>query len=135
MLTGDGDPLGNRRNDIAGPFHFDGIAYPNVFARHFIGIVQGRPADGDATDFHRLQERDWREGPGSSDRDDDIMHNGDFLARRKFVGDGPSWTARLHAQTTLPVSAVHLYHHTIDLIGQLVAHRFRFMVKRNHVID
>ena len=122
LFTRDRDTLGNRGNHIAGPFHLDGIADPNVFPRDFIGIVQRGSADGDATDLHRLQERDGREGSGSSDRDDDILHDGDFLARRKFVGDGPSWTARLHAKATLPVSAIHLHHHAVDFIGQLIAH-------------
>jgi hypothetical protein len=122
LLTRDRNPLGNRGNHIAGPLDFDGIASPNVFSRNFIGVVQRGSADGDTTDFHRLQERDGREGPGSSDRNDDILHDGNFLTRRKFVGDGPSWTTRLHAKTTLPVSAIDLHDDAVDFIGQLITY-------------
>ena len=66
---------------------------------------------------------------------DDILHDGDFLTRNKFIGDGPSWTAGFHAETTLPVSAIHLHHYAIDFIGQLIPHRFRFAMKRHDVID
>ena len=55
LLTRDRDTLGNRGNHIAGPFYLDGIADPNVFPRHFIGVMQRGSADGDATDLHRFQ--------------------------------------------------------------------------------
>jgi hypothetical protein len=59
---------------------FDGIADPNVLPRYFIGIVQRGSADGDATTSTGFNN-DGREGSGSSDRDDDILHVEDFLAR------------------------------------------------------
>ena len=55
LFTRDQDTLGNCGNHITGPFYLDGIADPNVFPRHFIGIVQRGSADGDATDLHGFQ--------------------------------------------------------------------------------
>lgn len=51
----DRDTLGNCGNHIAGPLDLDGIAYPNVFPRHLIGIMQRGSADGHAADLHGFQ--------------------------------------------------------------------------------
>src|ERR1043166_9769645 len=135
LFTIDWDTLGNCRNYVTSPFDLDGIADPNVFPDHFIGIVQRRSADGDPTDLHGFQKRGGREGSGSPDGDNDILHNSNFLAREKLIGNGPTGTTRLHAETALPVSAIHFHHNPINFKGQLIPHQFRFSMKRHDLLD
>ena len=65
-----GHPLGDRRNDVARPFHPDGIADTDVLSGHLIGVMKRRSADRDTANFHRDQQckRGQRAGAPDGDR-------------------------------------------------------------------
>ena len=79
------------RNDISGTANDDGIAHPHVFSRQFIHVVQGRIADGDPADEHRLEPRyRGQRGAGAPHLKFDSAHRRQRLFGRKFVGNRPT---------------------------------------------
>ena len=49
-------PFGDGRNHVAGPLNPDRVSYAHILARDLVGVMQCRPADRHATDFHRLEK-------------------------------------------------------------------------------
>ena len=86
-------------------------------------VVQRGARDRDARDVHRLERRHRRELPGAPDLHDDVEHLRDLDARRELEGHRPARRARAHAEQVLPVAAVHLDDHAVDLVVERVALR------------
>ena len=121
----DADDLGD---DIPCALQGDGVADSHVLARDLVLIVQGRIAHDDAADGDGVQSRDGGQGAGTADLDVDPLQDGRCLLRRELVGDGPARAARDEAQTLLPVQAIDLVDHPVDVIAQGGAFPLQFAV-------
>src|SRR5712691_4254423 len=89
-----------------------------------VHVVEGGAADSDAADLHWLQHRHRRERAGTPDLHANIVDHRGFLPRWIFVGDGPARGLCRVPQFSLYPYGIHLDHHAIDLVGQLLAFRF-----------
>ena len=123
------------RNDVARASDDDGIADPDVFARQFIHIVQGRIADRDAADESRLQARNRRQCTGAPNLKFDVAYGRERLLRREFVRNSPTWRARNEPELTLRLQIVDLVHHAVDLIRQAIPHLADFPVVLEAAVD
>ena len=61
------DDLHDLRDHVAGAPHEHGVADHHAEALHFVHVVQGRVADGDAADEHRFESCDRRNRAGPTD--------------------------------------------------------------------
>ena len=114
------DGFDDFRDDVARAADEDGVADAHVFARYFVGVVQGGVGDGDAADFHRAQPRHRGNRAGAADLHVDGFHHGGFFHRREFPGNRPAWRARDEARRLLVGVVVGLVHDAVDLVGQRV---------------
>ncbi|MNZ54724.1 hypothetical protein D3C78_726350 [compost metagenome] len=113
--------LHHLRNHVAGAADDHRIADHQPQARHLVHVVQGGVGHGDASHLHRSQARHRGHRTGATDLELDVEQLGQLLLGGKLVGDGPAWLAGAKAQLALPVEAVDLEHHAVDLVGQAVA--------------
>src|SRR6185312_10062759 len=121
------DDVNHLRNDVAGALDDDGIANPDVAPLAELLAVAADPPDvvfvvqrhvlhDDAADPDRLELADRRERAGAPDLDLDVLQHGHGALGRKFVRDRPARRARYETQTLLPVEAVDLVDHPVDVV-------------------
>src|SRR5262249_19813700 len=103
-------------NDIAGALNDDVIALTDVLTGDLICVVEGGAAHDHAADRDRLQLGHGREGAGAADLDPDGAQDRLRLLGRELVGERPARRATYHAQTVLPVEAVHLVDDAVDVV-------------------
>src|ERR1700716_6489 len=123
----DVDPL---RNDVAGALDNDGVADPDIAALaqlfavaadtlDVILVVQRDVLHDDAADSDRLQLADRRERAGAADLDLDIPQHGHGALGWKLVRDRPARRPRHEAEALLPVDAVDLVDHAVDVVVEM----------------
>src|SRR4029078_4159119 len=98
-----GQPLGDRRNDVARALHPDGIAGTDVLSRHLIGVMKRRSADRHTAHFHRDQQCKGVHRPGAPQGYRNILTLRDSLAWSDFIGDGVARITGLLAEPVLPI--------------------------------
>jgi len=79
--------------------------------------VQGGVADHDPADGDGVEPGHGGQGAGAADLDVDAFQHCGGLLSREFVGDGPAGAAGDEAQAALPVDAVDLVDHAVDVIA------------------
>ena len=108
-------------NDVAAFFQNDRIAFPNIFALDFLGIVQGGALDRRARQLHGFEVRHWGDDARASHLKRDVLKHGLGLFRRVFVGDRPAGIFGCRAELVLLYEVVDLDHDAIDVVGQVRA--------------
>ena len=99
----------------------DQVARPDVLGRHLVLVVQRRHPDRRATDEDGLEAGEGRGPAGAADGDHDVEQPRGALLGRELEGDGPARGARGGPQHPVQGQLVHLGHHAVDLVGQVVA--------------
>jgi hypothetical protein len=126
LLGNDGDDF---RNHVTSPAHDHRIADPDILAPHLVLVVQRRVGHRDAADEDRLQPGDRRDRAGAADLDVNAEHLGQRLFGRELVGDGKTRRPRDKTELILPVEAVDLVDHAIDVVRQASGATFQFWQK------
>ena len=129
-----GDHRDDLGDDVAGALQDHGVADAHVLARDLVLVVQGGVADHDAADGDGRKAGDGGEGAGAADLDVDAFQHGGRLLRRKFVRDGPAGAAGDEAEAVLPVEAVNLVDHAVDVIAELRAIGFEAVIDADQSI-
>ena len=107
-------------NHIPGPVHHHGVADADIQAPNFINIVQGGIAHGNAAHLHRLQPRHGCQGPGAPHLPVHAIEHGELFLGRKFVGNCPARRLADEAQVPLPIKAINLVDHPVDVVVQRI---------------
>ena len=97
--------------------------------------MQSCPADRDTGNFYRLEMGYRCKYPGPSHLDFDIFKHSCFLNCLKFIGNCPTRTPAGCPQLLLKRQAVHLYHHAVNVIRQLMALFAELPVVFQHTIN
>ena len=115
----------NHRNHfgdhIASTAHDHGVTHPHILAAGFEFVVQRGIGDRDAAHKHRRQFGHGGQFACTPHLHIDGQHGGHLFLRRVFVGHGPTRFAGHKAQLLLPVQAVDLVHHAINVVRQSIA--------------
>ena len=106
------------RDHVAGALDRHHVADPHVEPLDLVGIVQRGARHHDAADIDRLELGDRRQRAGAADLDVDAVQPRARLLGRELVGDRPARRAADEAQPLLPVDAVDLVDHAVDVVGQ-----------------
>ena len=106
------------RNDIAGALQRDGIANAHILAGDFIFIMQSRVAHHHATDIDRFHHGTRRQRTSTADLDFNIKKLGHRLFGGEFPRHRPARCAADKAKAALPINAVKLIDHAINIIRQ-----------------
>jgi len=109
------------RDHITGAAHDHGIADAQILARQLVEIVQRGIGHRGAADEHRLQARHRRQRAGAPDLQIDRQQCRQRFFGRKLVRDCPARRARHVAELALPVEAIDLVDHAVDVVRQLLA--------------
>ena len=109
------------RDDVAGTAHDDPVADAHVQAPDLVLVVEGGVAHRHPAHLHRFQPCHRCHCAGAAHLHLDVQHAGHLFVGRELVGHGPARCPRHVAQPFLPVDAVHLVDHAVDLVGQIVA--------------
>ena len=112
------DEAQHLRDDVAGALDAHGVADAHVQPLDLVLVVQGGARHRHAADGDRLQHRDRRQRAGAADLDDDVFQHGLRLLGGEFMRRGPARRAADEAQAALPVGAVDLVDHAVDVVGQ-----------------
>ena len=112
------DDLHHLRNHIPGALHPHPVAGPGVEGTNQALVVEGRPADGDAGDDHRLQVRHRRQLPGAADLHRDPAQDRFFRFRREFERRRPARAPGPLAEFPLVEDPVHLDHRPVEFHRQ-----------------
>src|SRR5689334_23153910 len=134
------------RDHVAGALDHDGVADPDVapLAQHLalvadaldiVLIVQRDVLHDDAADADRLELADRRERPGAADLDLDVTQHGHGAFGREFVRDAPARRARDEAEPLLPVDAVDLVDHAVDIVVELGALLLDLAMEGDQLLD
>ena len=114
-----GNDAHHLRNDVTCPLDYDAVADPDVLAADFVLIVQGGVGYDNATDSDRLQPRHRSQRASAADLNVDGVEQGLGLFSGKFMGEGPSWSARHLSQALLIVVPVDLVDNAVDVIAEI----------------
>ena len=106
----------------------DGVADTDIQTLDLVFIVQGGVANHHTADGDGMQPGDGGQGAGAADLDVDALQHSGGLLGRKFVSDGPPGAAGDEAQAALPVDAIHLVDHAVDVIAQGRAVAFQLTI-------
>src|SRR6202011_4398582 len=98
-------------------------------------VVQGDVLHDDAADADRLELADRGERAGASDLDLDIPEHRHGALGREFMRDPPARRARHEAQAFLPIEAVDLVDHAVDVVVELGALLLDAAVKVDQLLD
>jgi hypothetical protein len=115
------DPLHDLRNHVARPLHAHEVAFADVLASDFLGVVQVRPAHRHAADLHRLHERNRRDDARATDARHDAENAGDLDPWCELECERPARMVRGRAELGADRDVVQLDHTAVDLDGQVVA--------------
>ena len=91
------------------------VPHADVLPRHFIGVVQARPADNRAGKLHRLQVGHRRHRATAAHLHADARQLRRGLELLELPGDRPPRALRRRAELPLLVEAVHLHHEAVHL--------------------
>src|SRR5450432_4244730 len=133
------------RDDVAGALDDDGVADPDIAALaqlfavaadalDVILVVQRDILDDDAADADRFKFADRRERAGAPDLDLDIPEHGHGALGRELVRDRPARRTRHEAEALLPVEAVDLVDHAVDIVVEMRALLLDLAVKRDQLL-
>ena len=123
------------RDDVAGALDDDAVAGPDAKAGNLIGIVQRDVGDDDPAN------RDGSEPPyrgqfaGAADLDVNRLQRSLRTLGGEFVRDGPARRLRDETQPLLPVEAVDLVHHAINVEGQIGAAPFDVSIMGEYGVE
>src|SRR5258708_766664 len=134
------------RDYIAGALDDDGVADADIpalaqllavaaDALDVILVVQRDVLHDDAADPDRLKLADRREGAGAPDLNFDIPEHGHGTLGRELVRDRPARRARHEPETLLPVDAVHLVDHPVDVVVEMGASGFDLVMESEQFLD
>ena len=134
------------RDHIAGALDGDGVANADIGAvaqrlalradaLNEVLVVQGRVLHHHAADGDWLELRNRGERTGAADLDVDILDNRGRLLGRKLVRDREARRARNKAEPLLPVEAVELVDHAVDIVAELGALLLDRIISREHLRD
>ncbi len=107
------------RDHVAGALDDDGVADAQVLAGDLVGIVQGGVLHHHAADGDRGEPGHGRHRAGAADLDVDGLQDGAGLLGGELAGHRPARRARDEAQAILPVQAIDLVDHAVDIEGQM----------------
>ena len=119
------------RDHLARLLDHEHVPHANVLPRHFICVVQARPADDRAGKLHRLQVGHWRHRATAADLHADARQLRRGLELLELPGDRPARALRRRAELPLLVEAVHLHHEAVHLEVE----RVQFLDQRCAVFD
>ena len=122
-------------NHIARAAHHHGIALANIFARHFVLVMQRGVGYGYTAHKHGFQPRHGRDRPRASHLHINRFNRGQGFFGGEFVRNRPARRTRHKAQHLLLPQIVHFHHHAVNFIrqaGALLRHGF---VKIQHFAD
>ncbi len=108
-------------DDVARLAHHDQIARTDVLRRDLVLVVQRRHPDGRATHEDGFEAGEGRRPAGATDGHHDVEQSRGAFLGREFEGDGPARGTRGGPQYPVQGEVVHLGHHAVDLVGQVVA--------------
>ncbi len=94
---------------------------PHVLRPHLVLVVQGGQGDGGAAHEHRVQHGEGCGLAGPPDGHRDPEQGRGPLLGGELVGDGPAGRSRRGPEPALEPEVVHLDHHPVDLVVELVA--------------
>lgn len=134
------------RDDVAGALDHDGVADPDVapIAQAFalvtdaldvILVVQRDVLHDHAADADRLELADRGEGAGAADLNLDVAQHRHGPLGREFVRNAPARRARDEAEPLLPVDAVDLVDHAVDVVVELGALLLDALVEGDQLLD
>ena len=128
--------LDDLRDHVAGALDDDRVADAHVLARDLVRVVQRGARDHDAADGDRLAARPPASArrcgrPGSMIASSTVVG----LLGRELVGDRPARRAADEAQPLLPVEAVDLVDHAVDVVGQRGALAPDLGLVGQHLVD
>ena len=109
------------RDDVARLADHHQVARPDIFLPDLVGVVQGGRGDRRAAYEHRLQPGERRGLAPGPDRHLDVQQPGGALLGGQLVGHGPPGGPGGEPQPLLKPQVIHLYHHAIDLVIQVVS--------------
>ena len=109
------------RDDVARLADHHQVARPDIFLPDLVSVVQGGRSDCRAAHEHRLQPSERRGLAPRPDRHLDVQQPGGSLLGRQLVGHGPPGGPSGEPQPLLKPQIVHLYHHAIDLVVQVMS--------------
>ena len=109
------------RDDIAAPLDKDGISLADVFASHFVFVVEGGTADGRPADTHRGEPRHRCHHPRATDVHLNPLYGSHGLRGGKLVGDGPAGMFGRGSELFLKLVSVDLDDHAIGVVIEAVA--------------
>ncbi len=115
------DDADHFRDHVAAALDEHRVADLDAEPLDLVFVVQRGAGDRNAADVNRLQMRHRRERSGAAHLDLDPFDHGGLLARRELEGDGPARRLGGPAELALLRDGIHLGHHAVDLVGQLVA--------------
>ena len=118
--------------DVAALAQFLAIA---ADALDVVLIVQRDVLHDDAADTDRLELADRGQRAGAADLDFDILEHGDGALGRKLVRDRPARRARDETEPFLPVEAIDLVDHAVDVVIEMRAPRFDVTVEGEQRVD
>ncbi len=110
----------NLRDNITGTLDANNVAFANVFPRDFVLVVQGGAAHDHAADRDGLKLGHRRQRAGSAHLNNYLVQFCFSLFRRELVRDGPARRAADETEPLLPVGAVELVHHAVDVERQFM---------------
>ena len=122
-------------NHIPRASHHHRIAHANIFARHFVLIVQCGVGNGYAAHKHRRKPRHRRDRTRAPHLHINRFNRGQGFFGGEFVRNRPARRTRHKAELLLLPQAVHFHHHAINFIrqaGALLQHGF---IKIKHFLD
>ena len=109
------------RDDVAGLAHDDEVAGPHILEPHLVLVVQRGHADRRPADEDRLEFGKGRGLALAADRHVDGPQPSGLFLGGELVRDGPLGCAARAAEHPLLREIVDLDHHTVDLVGEVVA--------------
>ena len=116
------------RDHVAGALQDHGVADPDVLARDLVGVVQGGVLDHHAPDRHRQQPRHRGDRAGAAHLDVDGLQDRPRALGGELACDRPAGRAGDETQALLPVQAVDLVDHPVDVKGEMRPDRLHPLV-------
>ena len=108
-------------DDVAAFFEDDGIAFPDIFAFEFFGVVQCGAADCGARQLHGFEVCHWGDDACAPDLKGYAFEHGFGLFGRIFVGDCPARAFGCGAEFVLLCNAVDFDDDAVDVVFQFLA--------------
>src|SRR5262249_39148193 len=137
LMTGTifGEDFDHVRDHVASALDNHFIADANIFAGDLVHVMERSAFHHHTTYRHGFETRYRRQCAGPADVRLNVENAGGCLARLELIGNGPARRSGDLPQALLQRGAIHFYHQTVDLIGQLVTARFHFVAVLKNFLD